>query len=223
MSLFATGFRGADRQTFAYLGKGNSGWGVCGFTSVVYALYTKRPGDRAMLINATRHYTVLASIKNFLSELRAGGEVELLREIEEFNKTFHGEDFTIESYVNLINESDITADFSKDNRYGLAMTPKGVARYLEYWGFEAKIRKVKTFSPDLGGNAIIGVKKPLSMNPNLTRYDRLCHWMYRHNGKIYSWGREFASVKAANRDYSVNWVIEIRTPRAPRVVEPSTL
>jgi hypothetical protein len=208
-------FTGVGKQRFTYLGIVNRGWGVCGFTSAVYAMYDKRPGDRAMLINATRHYTVLASIKTFLNELRAAGEEELIREIEEYNRTFDRPDWTIADYIKTINESEITEDFSRDTRYGIAMPPKGVDKYLQTWGFRTVVRRMKGFTMDLGGDAIVGVKNA-APDPTKTLYDGLIHWMYRHRGKIYSWGREFKTVKdagiAVGKNYKVTWVIEIHNP-----------
>jgi hypothetical protein len=200
MSLFTSRFRGAERTTFTQLGVVNNDWGVCSFTSACYALYAKRPGQRGIIINATRRFTVLASIKIFLNELQASGENELLGEIVEFTRSFGGifADFTIGDYINRVNDSEGMANIENDKSFGIGMPPNAVVRYLETWGLEAKVRRVKTFSPDLGGNAIIGVRKPPSVNPNLTLYDGLCHRMYRHNGKIYSWGREHNTVKAAN-------------------------
>src|SRR5262249_53201490 len=192
MPPFTNGYRGADRRTFTDLGRVNRGWGVCGFTSSVYAMYATRPGERALLINATRHFKVLATIKSFLTLLRAGGETELLREIELFNRYFGDPHFTLEEYVqHHINEAEITEGFARSDKYRLAMTPNGVARFLETQGFRAKVRRMKdSILPDLGGDAIIGVKEVKGVDPNKPMYDGLCHWMYRHGGKIYSWGRE---------------------------------
>jgi hypothetical protein len=215
MSLFATGYRGTDRNTFKTLGQVNEGWGVCSFTSTVYAMYARRPAERGMLINATRHYTVLATIKTFLTLLQASGENKLLGEIVNFTQSFGGDfaDFTIEDYIKRVNEAEGMENIENDSRFGIGMPPNAVVKYLETWGLEGRARRVKNFFSDLGGNAIIGVRKPSSVNPHLLQYDGLCHWMYRHNGRIYSWGREFNSVKAANKNYRVNWVIEIHEPR----------
>jgi hypothetical protein len=161
MSLFASGYRGADRDTFTNLGRVNSGWGVCGITSVVYAMYAKRPAERATLINATQHYNVLAAIKNFLTLLQARGENELLGDIVNFTRSFGGNfaGFTIGDYINRVNESEGRANIENDRRFGIGMPPNAVVRYLETWGLEARARRVKNCFSDLGGNAIIGVRK----------------------------------------------------------------
>jgi hypothetical protein len=43
-------------------------------------------------------------------------------------------------------------------------------------------------------------------------YKGLCHWMYRSNRKIYSWGSVFNSVSAANKDFCVEHYIGIGRP-----------
>jgi hypothetical protein len=57
-------------------------------------------------------------------------------------------------------------------------------------------------------------------DPAAPMYDGLCHYLYRHGGKIYSWGQEFNSVEAAgrhvNKNFKVNWVIEVHTPHVPK-------
>jgi hypothetical protein len=98
-------------------------------------MYAKRPAERARLINATSYGTALAAIKNFLTELRAAGKTQLLREIVYFNKYFHGPDFMIEEYIHYINEAEPSPRFSESDEYTLAMPPNGVARFLETWGF----------------------------------------------------------------------------------------
>jgi hypothetical protein len=212
-------------KKFQRLGRVNNRWGVCGFTSACYALYARRQGTRDKLINATMYFSMLSTIKTFLRELQASGEFQLLRAIEEFNLDFanadFGEEFTIDRYLEKIDAAALArqgGDISigNDNTFQLAMPPQAVVKYLQSWGLEAKVINVGIFSRDPGGNAIIGVKTPRATNPNLTKYNRLCHWMYRHNGRIYSWGQEFNSVKAADPDFEVCWVIQMREPSAPR-------
>jgi hypothetical protein len=204
-------FSSFEAETFTSLGTTNIGWGVCGFTSVCYAVYATHPGYRGKIINAREHYTMLASIKTFLSTLKARGEFQLLREIEEFNKTFGVKNFSIQNYINRINNAEENVDFFRDKRFGIAMPPDAVAKYLETWGYEAKVLGVNAYSQDPGGNAIIGVKKvPRPWNSKLTMYNRLCHWMYRYNGKIYSWGEDFNTVKDADPSFEVCWVILMR-------------
>jgi hypothetical protein len=122
--------------------------------------------------------------------LYARGETRLLREIEEFNRCWpEAEGFTIRGYLESIEnlsvkEGEAARDI-KDDEFSLAMPPEGVVKYLESWGYRPRVIDVGTFSPDPGGNAITGVNKKRRLNQRLTRYNRLCHWMYRHNGRIY--------------------------------------
>jgi hypothetical protein len=221
-----------NRGKFRSLGTVNRAWGVCGFTSACYALYATRQRYRRRLINRTDYFSMLATIKAFLRELQASGETQLLREIEEFNGDFpESEGFTIQGYLDRIDVAasltgeGATVDIKDDAQFGLAMPPEGVAKYLQTWGFETTVINVPTDSVDPGGDAIIGVNRQDETRP-LTRYDRLCHWMYRYDGKIYSWGEKFNSVKAARSTYEVCWVIQMRRPAAakrPRIVEPWTM
>lgn len=206
-------------NAFKSIGTLNKGWGVCGFTSVCYAIYATRPGYRAKIVNATQHYTLLASIKTFLVEMQARGEYTLLNEIETFNRTFPGrQKFTIQEYIQTINEAAAAdqrgADIERDSKFGLGMPPKGVAKYLEHvWRYKTQIFGEDTYCPDPGGDAIVGVKSLGSTD--LTLYNGLCHWMYRYQGKIYSWGDKFSSIKSAgkkvNRNYELCCVIRIQT------------
>jgi hypothetical protein len=180
-------------------------------------MYDKRPAERAVLINATRHHTVQAAIKDFLTDLRAGGETQLLREIEYFNRYFHGPEFMIEDYIRHINEAEISPEFSESDEYTLAMPPNAVARFLENWGFRPKVRRTKgSFLPNLGGDAIVGVKEGKAPDSYKSPHDGLVLWMYRHGGKYYSGGEKFNTVKHASPNFKVNWVIEIHNPHVDK-------
>jgi hypothetical protein len=160
------------------------------------------PAKRGKIINATDHFAILADIKNFLVEMQRKGERGLLSEIEKYNRTFHErKSFTVENYVRLINETygDAVAnhrtgmDYAKDARFGLGMPPNAVAKYLEVvWGLDTTVFFPTDRFPDPGGDAIIGVRKPA--DDRLKLYRGLCHWMYRFDGKIYSWGQQFNTV-----------------------------
>jgi len=82
-----------------------------------------------------------------------------------------------------------------------------VADYLKrIWEYDSE---VQTIAGGAGGVAdgIIGVADGGGMK----FYDGLCHYMYRHGGKIYSWGREFTSVAEADAKYQVVRLIKIKT------------
>jgi hypothetical protein len=180
-------------------------------------MYAKRPAERAMLINATSDRTVLTAIKNFLTELRAGGERQLLQEIVYFNRHFHGPEFMIGEYIHRVNEAEKWPGLSESDEYTLAMPPNGVARFLETWGFRPKVRRMKgSFLPNLGADAIVGVKEGKASDEYKLPYDGLVRWMYRHGGKYYSGGTKFNTVKHAHPNFKVNWVIEIHKPHVDK-------
>lgn len=196
------------------MGSTNNYWGVCGFTSTFYAMYENRPAKRPLILGAGIPTRVLAEIKTFLMTLKAEGKTGLLREIEQFTQSFGkvGKcDFslwTVDAYIQHINtigqktDKQITGDCS----YSIAMPPDAVAEYVtSMWGDAAQVQVVNGGS---GGNedGIIGVAKT---NGTMVMYDGLCHYMYRFNGRIYSWGDRFSSVTAANPDYKVVRLIKI--------------
>ena len=196
------------------MGVTNEKWGVCGFTSCFYAMHQLLNGKGSEFINATRAFNVLAEIRCFLLQLKAEGKVGLLKEIENFTRAFGGKfaDFSVDDYIRRIvaaaNQSD--DDIKKEPRYGIAMPPEAVAEYLRHgWGHDADVKKLWLW--DSGEDGIIGMVKK---GPVL--YGGLCHYMYRVNGQIYSWGQVFPSVRAAAKagaegvDWSVGWVIAIK-------------
>ena len=78
--------------------------------------------------------------------------------------------------------------------HSIGMPPRAVVDYLErMWG-----RKATLSLFDTGGDGIVGVKRDTR-----PMYNGLCHYMYRKNNKIHSWGQTFPSVTAANPAYSV--------------------
>jgi hypothetical protein len=201
------------------MGVTNGGWGVCGFTSALYAMYSQNPGARPMLINAPRPFTVLASIKTYLAMLYADSNTALLTEIEDFTRSFgivDGTDFTKftpRSYILYINESGSTyinatdemdnAIF-KDGKFGIGMPPDGVADYLKrVWGYGSTVQMA-----DCVGDAIVGVKDTTADNTSKL-YGGLCHWVYRRGTQIFSWGDSFVDLKDANPTFQVCCTVKI--------------
>ena len=43
----------------------------------------------------------------------------------------------------------------------------------------------------------------------MTEYRGLCHYLYRANSRIYSWGRSFDSVTQADPNYTVVWTLQL--------------
>ena len=203
----------ATAQDIKSLGSANTFWGVCGFTSTFYSMYMLAP-DRALAIGAGIASKVLAEIKTYLITLRGEGKTDLLQQIEKFTQSFgtvNGTDFgkfKIEDYIQLINSAvgKSDADIQKEPRYSIALPPQAVADYVrKIWGKQAEICMAQG-NVRAGGNGIVGVKKT---NGTMREYGGLCHWMYQHEQKIYSWGKSFDSVKDANTDYELCWLIKI--------------
>jgi hypothetical protein len=198
-----------ERRKMVPVGITNKGWGVCGFTSTLYAMYELNPGKRGLIIKRSRiGGTVLAEIKTYLMILKSENS-RLLQDIEEFTQAFTS-DWTIDNYINNINQSFFgdrkEKDVLNDESFGIAMPPKAVVDYVgRVWGYRAEL-----YSADRGTDGIIGVR---NLREKPVKYDGLCHWMYRSNRKIYSWGRVFNSVSAANEDYYVVRHIGIGGPK----------
>jgi hypothetical protein len=196
------------------VGIANSYWGVCGFTSTFQSLYEINRGKKALINGAGIPTKVLAEIKTYLMTLKAQGKLGLLQEIETFTRAFpptqNGTDFSnfrINDYINYINLAHDKSDqeIMDDENYSIGMPPRAVVDYLDrMWGVKATLSLFET-----GGDGIIGVKRD-----GRPMYGGLCHYMCRSNGKIYSWGKTFNSVKQANKNYTVICVIEFNAVAA---------
>src|SRR5262245_17193271 len=83
------------------VGTRNTGWGVCGFTTSMYAMYAMNPAARPWLINAARPFTVLAEIRGYLRLLKEFGGDKLIKDIETFTRTFGPTfaSFTVNGYI----------------------------------------------------------------------------------------------------------------------------
>lgn len=211
-----------DEVTMQTMGKLNAGWGICGITSTFYAMYQTNPGKHSVLINAPRPYTVLAEIKTFLATLRAEGKTDMVRDIEAFTRTFgvvNGTDFskfTVAGYIQYVNNSlsqyvnNVTSAVDdaimRDNKFGIALPPEVVAHYARrVWGYTATAAM-----SDQGGDAIVGVKNGSRWFNGSRLYNGLIHYVYRKNGKIYSWGKEpFDTLKGANANYELCCTVKL--------------
>ncbi len=192
------------------VGVANSYWGVCGFTSTFQSLYELNRGKKALINGAGIPTKVLAEIKTYLTMLKAEGKVGLLQEIQTFTQNFpptaRGTDFstfTIDNYIKRINLAVGKTDqqITDDELYSIGMPPQAVVDYLDrMWQVKATLSPFET-----GEDGIIGVKRD-----GRPMYNGLCHYMYRSNGKIYSWGNNYPSVKAANKNYVVIYVIAFK-------------
>lgn len=184
------------------VGVTNSDWGVCGFTSSLYALYDLNPAARPQIINATAAYHILAEIKTYLMLLKAENS-GLLQEITDFTRSFGGKfaNFSVDAYVAHVNSAAADGLSRKqilsDPLYSIALPPAAVADYIKrIWGWNSTITSSATGSGN--GDGIIGVT-PLKRDAffGKTAYHGLRHYMYRRGTTIYSWGKSFNSVQQA--------------------------
>lgn len=188
------------------MGKMNVHWGICGFTSALYALYHHSPSQHQARLSggAATPTRMLAEIKTYLRMLQADGQTGLLDDIRDFTRSFGNEfkTFTIESYIQRINDAVQQSNVTSDKLFSIAMPPHAVADYLKrVCGFQnPQVVDASTNAAE----AIVGVFK--SAAPG-TKYGGLKHYLYRNNSAvysgtdhIYSWGSRFASEAAAGYD-----------------------
>jgi hypothetical protein len=217
-------FSKKEKEEMNSMGSTNQLWGVCGFTSTFYAMYALNPGKRPLLVGAGITTRVLAEIKTYLMMLKAEGNIGLLNEIEKFTRSFgvtNGNDFrtfAVDEYIKRINQSvgKTEKDITGDPYYSIGMPPAAVADYLRrIWGYDSEILTIKE---GWGGssNGIMGVK---SKTRGMSLYDGLCHYLYRYENKIYSWGFKFSSLSDVNRkqgkDYQLCCLIKIKQQLSP--------
>ncbi|HEV7268430.1 MAG TPA: hypothetical protein VGN83_26515 [Falsiroseomonas sp.] len=209
-------------QSFQYkqLGETNAGWGVCGFTSSFYAMYKERHGTQKWLQNATHGYSVLYEIREYLMALQ-GASSPMLGEIVAFTRTFGDEfkDFTIEKYIARIERASAQEkeeeDILDNSKFGIALPPAAVADYLRrMWKAKAEVKQVDL---DSLADGIVGVSRGETDDKGGRQpYLGLCHYMYRRNFNVYSWGSVFPSVAAADQwktggvTWRVRWLIEVK-------------
>jgi len=175
----------------------NASWGICGFSSSLYALYQHSPTQQSRLAQAGRTTTrVLAEIKTYLVMLQADARYDLLGAIETFTQSFGGDfaKFTIPGFIMRINNivtlgDQALIDLKDDDTWGIAMPPLAVVDYLKRMCDLRIARLVKT---NLHSELILGL-----CGKKMHLYNGLEHYVYRLNGKVYSWGQQFNSVEAA--------------------------
>lgn len=211
---------------FESMGKTNAHWGVCGFTSSLYAIWQLNPGIRPRLANAPQPFTVIAEIKTYFMILLAKGETQKIKDIEDFSQSFGGDfsDWTVDAYCKRVNGavSKTETDITKDLLFSVGMPPKLVQDYLErIWGRTSTLTEIPPGN-DNGRDGIVGMIVPPGTKLNgaeiKTTYNGLVHYLYRHSNRYYSWGMPaFASIKAAQqggaaaltKDWQIGWLIEM--------------
>src|SRR5687768_284235 len=104
----------------------NQGWGICGFSSSLYALYQNNPTQRLKLAEGGRTATMmLAEIKVYLKTLQIEERNDLLQAIQTFTRSFGKgfSGFTIDGYISEINKAKGGVVDTRDSKYGIAMPP----------------------------------------------------------------------------------------------------
>lgn len=186
------------------MGVVNAQHGVCGFTSSLYALYSKSP--RPSLVKGAKVETrMMAEIKTYLTMLKAEGRADLLSQIKDFTTSFPGYGgFTIDGYIQKINQAVVTgvSDFS------IALPPAVVVDYLHRACDFKSAKEVGVTTT--GIEFILGVR---DANGKSTPLNGLIHWVYYLNGTVYSWGAQFpngneaASVAAAGQSQGTSYQV----------------
>lgn len=177
----------------------NQGWGICGFTSSLYALYANRP-DGKLAQAALVGSRMLAEIKTFLVMLQANGDQTTINDIEAFTRIFPGfSAFTVSGYIQKINAiANLSAVNTSDATYSIALPPNAVVQYLKIMcGFSAA-REIPL--NQTRQELIIGVRES---GGRTSPYGGLCHWMYQRPGAIHSWGQVFSTVSGADAKFIV--------------------
>lgn len=185
-----------SNQQINAMGTLNNRWGVCGFTSSLYALYENSPALRSELTGAAKLSTrVIAEMKSFLRQLEADGNAKMLTEIADFTRTFEGySGFTINDYIRRIDAVAAKGMSWAKGDFSIALPPDAVVAYLRYIGFRNP--RVLPAGSDLRGKneLILGVNDP---SGKLTMYGGLGHYLYQKGSTIYSWGRQFTDIASA--------------------------
>jgi hypothetical protein len=196
--------------TINSMGKLNTKWGICGFASALYALYTHSPRQQKDLSAAAGIETrMLAEIKSYLKMLQADERKDLLDKIQIFTRSFGGQwaAFDIDKYIGQINASVNVANPANLGDFSIAMPPEAVADYLQRI-CDFKLAKIWTGSGTEPKELILGLS-----SQKMKMYNGLAHWVYLSNGIIYSWGVQFASLQnflSTNASYNgVAWKISI--------------
>lgn len=203
------------------IGSVNNANGICGFAASVYMAAQKDPGRMPTIASGNLARRTLVEIAHFLQTLKNNNR-RLFDEIQNFTRAF-GSDykkFSIDDYIMLCNFSVNVTErhIYKTGGYDIAMTPDAVAAYLKHaWDIDAQVRRIQS-SGGGPGNCILGLcgKHGLYYKVKQTvkrqnKYSNLKHWVYRHNGQIYSYGQTYASLAAFNaavkENYTIGWEI----------------
>jgi len=189
----------------------NNKWGICGFVSVLAAMYDNDLGFKGIMneIEKKNHYKtrIIAEMSSYLSMLEADNN-KLLTEVRVFTSTF-GDIYNIadnktfieltQQYARLVDKvlearkrgEEISLD--ELHEFGIAMTPDSVQDYLY------RMHNIKSNHVEDSKNIICGCYA--KNDPN----KKLKHWIYVNGqGKVFTWGKEYISLNEfeKNKGYS---------------------
>lgn len=200
---------GSPLTDFDKMGVLNEGWGICGFTSSLYALYTHNPAQQARLAQGAAEPTrMLAEIKTFLRMLQADRQQKMLDDITTFTQSFGGKHkhFTITRYIERINETVTKGADPNNERFGIGLPPEAVVEYLKRV-CDFKNARVVDMSYD-AHELILGVAD--RTDKKMTMHDGLAHYLYKRGNKIYSWGKQFGGVTEAMKGFGGKWEVCVK-------------
>lgn len=194
----------------------NKSWNICGFASVLGALYQnhviveniKDPNLRRekenpalkkikeniddAVRNQNLNTRLLSEIRTYIRILQSESS-PLLNDITSFTASFGGRHakFTIGNFIKEIDK--IVDDKGKINTkrlnkdFAIAMPPDGVVDYLRRNGMSKSVKEEISKLNPVKNNVILGIgDKDKVKKP----YKGLVHWVYRKNvSEIYNWGK----------------------------------
>ena len=194
-------------------GELNKEYGVCGFTSTLYALYATRPSLRSHIQSAQEHAEtrLMAEIKTFLVMMKAQGKQSILDDIQTLTTSFNGyQAWTIDNFITAINRTARAKGVtSPRTNLSIAMPPSALVEYLNTcWDFNARVETSLTAE---ARNCILGLTR--TGGPR-NRFKNLAHYVYvKPSGQIQSWGSNFTSLadvnKKTNRNYSLIYRVSL--------------
>lgn len=183
-----------DVLNISALNVGDKLGGICGFVSTLGALYANGmmtesgkesvgKGEKGDL-----NTRVLASIVTYLRLLKRENNKQYLSEITSFTQCFPGsETFSIDKYIEKIEEVADAPTKIYDFDFSIAMPPNPVADFVRRTGMKAVL--VRGAKPELKAKVILG----LGDKTKLDKWDGLKHWVFRNSTTVYNYGEKYGS------------------------------
>ena len=192
----------------------NQKWGICGFASSLAALYESNKVIRTTIDTASSkghlNTRLLAEIKTYLVILKSENKTHLLKDIENYTRSFPGYGtFSIDGFIKAINRVPTMSSLknihmTKD--FSIAMPPDAVLDYLRrIGGFKGAREIPKNKKKD---NVILGLSEK-GADPKTKPYKALGHWVFkRSDWVIYNWG-EIVTLKDIFKTFDIVFQIAL--------------